>query len=93
MQGIVTGVLGFVQLVLRNVFIVPAIVGASLLFTAQDALAQSTPVMPPVEFPMTPDSIADEIFAGGAIVIGLVFAFGLGFYLVRKLFKRLRGTI
>lgn len=49
--------------------------------------------MPAVEFPIVPLSIADELLVAGALTVGLVCAFGLGFYLVRKLYKRLRGTV
>jgi len=49
--------------------------------------------MPPVTFPMSPSSIGTEIFVGGAAILGVVFASGIGFYLIRTLFKRLKGAI
>lgn len=69
-----------------------ASLAAAMAFSAGVAVA-TTPVMPPVAFPIDESSVASEISAAGAVILGLVFSVAIGFALVWKLFRRLKGAV
>lgn len=68
-----------------------AVVAASF---AVPVLAQTgPPPMDPVEFPLDPVSVGSELSGAAVVVLGIVFTIGLGFMLIKKLFRRLKGAI
>jgi hypothetical protein len=66
---------------------------ASLAGITTVVLAQTDPVMPPVDFPIDTASVATEIAAGGGLILVLVFSTAIGFTLAWKLYRRLKGAV
>lgn len=70
-----------------------AVAGVVGLFAAT-ASAQFVPeVMDPIVFPVTTASVIEEVLVAGAAILVAVFGVALGFALVRKLMRRLKGAV
>jgi hypothetical protein len=70
-----------------------AVAVASLAGFVTLGIAQTDPVMPPVDFPIDTASVATEIAAGGGLILVLVFSTAIGFTLAWKLYRRLKGAV
>lgn len=63
--------------------------------SAVEALADppAPPDLPAITFPISPSSIVTSIVTAGATILVLVFGVVVGFTLIRKLMRRLKGSV
>lgn len=72
---------------------VPVVIAGALCATAAFAQSEPPPEMGDVSWPIEPTSVASTIAIAGGVMLGLVFSTGIGFFLARKLFSKIKGAV